>query len=231
MGKSNVHNNARILPELNGLNKVLIKSGLLGLYIAALCLPIYIFVHDRGFSSFMHLANLQAVLKLMFPLLGLYAFTFVTWQVLIATNLRWLRKLFPRVIYFHRFEGGFALLFAVLHPTFILIGFGLVSYLHLRFVSSNLRWWLIPSFAALTILLGTVITASLAWRGMNIPWWRKLHRLNYLVFALVWIHSWFIGTDTHTRLLRTVWVVYLLAVTISVIGKYQALLWNSPHLP
>ena len=131
------------------------------------------------------------------------------------------------------------MLFAVLHPTFILIGFGLVSYLHLRFVTANLRWWLIPSYTALTILLGTVITASLAWQGMNIPWWRKLHRLNYLVFALVWVHSWFIGTDTPTRLLRTVWVVYLLAVIISVIGKYRSRLpgtvknfiWNSPNLP
>jgi len=174
-------------------------------------------------------ADLGASLRLMFPLLGLYAFTFVSWQLLVATNVRWLRKLWPRVINFHRFQGGFALLFAVLHPTFILIGFGLVNYLHFRFVSPNLRWWLIPSYTALIILLGTVTTAYLAWRGMNIPWWRRLHKLNYLVFALVWLHSWFIGTDTRTPLVRWVWIAYLLLVTFSIIGKYRTQIervWN-----
>jgi predicted ferric reductase len=222
MGNTQGRKNAEVLPGIHMSRGVIFKAGLLGLYIAALCLPLYVFFHDRGGTAFLHMADLRDSLRLVFPLLGLYAFTFVTWQVLIATNLRWLRKLWPRVINFHRFQGGFALLFAVLHPTFILIGFGLANYLHFRFVSPNLRWWLLPSYTALTILLLTVTTAFLAWQGMNIPWWRKLHRLNYLVFALVWLHSWFIGTDTRTRLLRWIWIVYLLLVTVSVIGKYRS---------
>lgn len=222
MGDTHDRKNTNVLPGIHVSCGGILKSGLLGLYIAALCLPLYIFFHDRGGTAFLHMADLRDSLRLVFPLLGLYAFTFVTWQVLIATNLRWLRKLWPRVINFHHFQGGFALIFAVLHPALILIGFGLADYLHFRFVSPNLRWWLIPSYTALTILLLTVTTASLAWHGMNIPWWRKLHRLNYLVFVLVWLHSWFIGTDTRTLLLRFVWVVYLLLVTISVIGKYRS---------
>jgi predicted ferric reductase len=221
---SNTHDrkNTEVLPGIHISRKVIFKTVLLSLYLGGLILPDYIFFHDRGGTAFLHMADFRDSLRLIFPLLGLYAFTLVTWQVLIATNLRWLRKLWPRIINFHHFEGGFALLFAVLHPTFILIGFGLVNYLHFRFVSPHLRWWLIPSYTALTILIGTVITASLAWRGMNIPWWRKLHRLNYLVFILVWLHSWFIGTDTRTRLLRWIWIVYLLLVTVSVIGKYRS---------
>jgi hypothetical protein len=141
-------------------SKTILKYGLISIYIAALCLPLYIFFHDRGGAAFLSTVDFGGSLRLVFPLLGLYAFTFVTWQVLIATNLRWLRKLWPNIINFHHFEGGFALLFATLHPTFILIGFGLVDYLHFRYTSPNLRWWLIPSYTALIILFGTVTTAS-----------------------------------------------------------------------
>ncbi|HSX36690.1 MAG TPA: ferric reductase-like transmembrane domain-containing protein [Patescibacteria group bacterium] len=201
-------------------NKRLAQTGLLAVYTAALYLPPYIFFHDRGGTVWLHSLTLKSGFRLLFPLLGLYAFTFVTWQILINTNLRWLRPLWPNILNFHRFEGGFALLFALLHPFFITLGFGLMNELHLRFVANPQKWWLIPGITGVTILICTVGTALLAWRGMNIPWWRKLHRLNYLVFALVWLHSWFIGTDTRTPLLRKVWIIYLLAVLLSTFGKY-----------
>jgi len=196
------------------------KLLILVLYIAALIFPSYIFFHDRGGSAWLHGLTLKADFQLLFPLLGLYAFTFVALQILITTNLRWLRQLWPGVLNYHRFQGGFALLFATLHPFFILLGFGLDAELHLTYVANPQKWWLLPAVTALTILWFTVATAFLAWQGMRIPWWRKLHRLNYLVFALVWLHSWFIGTDLHTTLLRTVWLAYLAAVIASTIGRY-----------
>jgi predicted ferric reductase len=201
-------------------NKRPVQASLLVLYLAALYLPIYVFFHDRGGTAFLHSLSYKVSLQLLFPLLGLYAFTFVAWQILIATNLRWLRKLWPRILQFHRFEGSFALLFAIMHPSFIAVGYGLASYLHYNFVAPPLRWWLVPAYAGLTIMIATVLTALLAWKGRNIPWWRKLHRLNYLVFALVWTHSWFIGSDLRTPLLRRVWLAYLLAVIISAALKY-----------
>src|SRR4051812_20587173 len=158
-------------------NKRLAQIGLVTLYVLALCLPLYIFFHDRGGTAFLHGLNLRVEFQLIFPLVGLYAFTFVAWQVLITTNLRWLRRLWPNILNFHRFQGSFALLFAVLHPSFILIGYGLSTYLHYRFLAPSLRWWLLPAYTALIFLLFTTATALLAWRGMNIPWWRKLHRL------------------------------------------------------
>lgn len=203
-------------------SKRLLQSTLIALYAAAILLPPYVFFHDRGGAAFLRGLSPRAESQLVFPLLGLYAFTFVTWQVLVATNLRWLRKLWPRVVSFHRFQGSFALLFAVLHPTFIAIGFGIANYLHLRYTAPQLRIWTLPAYLGLTIMIATVLTAILAWYGRNIPWWRKLHRLNYLVFALVWTHSWFIGTDTHTPFLRRIWVIYLAAVLISVYGKYRS---------
>lgn len=207
-------------------NKPLARSGILAIYVAALLLPVYMFFHDRGGTAFLHGLAFNVSLQLLFPLLGLYAFTFVTWQVLLATNLWWLRKLWPNVIRYHRFQGSFALLFALLHPAFIVAGFGLSNYLHFRYTAPALHWWLAPAYAGLTIMIATVLTAHLAWIGKDLPWWRKLHRLNYLVFALVWLHSWFIGSDMKTPLLQAMWVAYALAVIASTVGRYYPALRN-----
>lgn len=200
-------------------NRDLARAGLIGIYLAALYLPLHEFFNNRGGTEILQGLSAQSVLQVLFPLLGLYAFTFVTFQVLVATNLWWLRKLWPNVINFHRFQGSFALLFALLHPFFILAGFGLGSYFSYEFVSSEQKPWLVPAYIAITILLLTVGTALLAWQGRNVPYWRKLHRLNYFVFPLIWLHSWFIGTDTRTDVLRAVWIIYLIVVCLSVGGK------------
>ena len=202
----------------HGVGKACVVLG----FAVALTLPAYAFFHDRNGTQFLVGLHGRALLQVLFPLVGLYAFTFVTVQVLIATNLGWLSSLWPGVIRFHRAQGIFALLFAIVHPLFILVGFGLASVLASRgFVRPGLAGWLIPSYTALAILLLTVATAFLAWSGRRVTWWRKVHRLNYLVFGLVWVHSWFIGTDTPTSLLRAVWIVYLVLVVVSIAGRYR----------
>jgi DMSO/TMAO reductase YedYZ heme-binding membrane subunit len=198
-----------------------LRAGVLALYLLALAVPAIAFFRDRGGVSFLQGAHGRVVLQLLFPLFGLYAFTLVTAQILITTNLYWLNRLWPRVIGYHRAQGVVALLFALTHPALILIGYGLAVFLARTFTRPGLSGWLIPAYIGLTILLLTVVTALLAWSGKRISRWRSIHRLNYLAFALIWIHSWFIGTDTPTHLLRTVWLVYLALVAASVIGRYR----------
>jgi DMSO/TMAO reductase YedYZ heme-binding membrane subunit len=200
-----------------------LRASVLFGFALALAIPVYAFFHDRNGTTFLTGVHGKAVLQAFFPLVGLYAFTFVTAQVLIATNLWWLTRLWPGIIRYHRAQGVFALLFAVLHPLFILVGFGLASLLSSSgFVRPGLGGWLIPAYTALAILAFTVVTALLAWSGRRVSWWRSVHRLNYLVFALVWVHSWFIGTDTPTHLLRVVWMTYLVLVIGSTIGRYRS---------
>src|SRR4051812_18925036 len=91
-------------------------------------LPSYAFFHDRNGIGFLHAVHGKALLQVFFPLVGLYAFTCVTAQVLIANNLYWLSNLWPGTIRYHRAQGIFALLFAILHPLFILIGFGIATF-------------------------------------------------------------------------------------------------------
>jgi DMSO/TMAO reductase YedYZ heme-binding membrane subunit len=189
------------------------------LYAGALILPAYAFFHDRGGTSVLNGLTGRPLLQVLFPLVGLYAFTFVTAQVLLTTNLWWLTRLWPRVIHYHRAQGIFALLFAITHPVFILIGFGMATFLANGFVQPSLTRWLIPSYTALALLLLTVATALLGWTGRRITWWRHLHKLNYVVFALVWVHSWNIGTDTQAPTLRTAWQLYLALVVLSSAGR------------
>jgi DMSO/TMAO reductase YedYZ heme-binding membrane subunit len=205
-----------------------IKTGgricLVGLYVISLVIPFWVFIGNRGGIDFLSGFDPRSLLKVLFPLLGLYTFTFITFQVLIATNLWWLKSLWPSIIKFHRFQGTFALLFALLHPFFILLSYGMANYFQYRFVSDNQRLYLLPAYVALTIMIMTVITATIAWKGRRVRYWRQLHKLNYAVFPLAWTHSWFIGSDTSTPSLRTLWVLYVGLVVISVAGKYRQVL-------
>lgn len=193
---------------------------ILAAYAAALVIPGAVFVSHRGGFGFLAGAHGATVLQFLFPLLGLYAFTFVTMQVLVATNIWWLRRLWPRITNFHRFQGTFALLFVILHPLFILTGFGLAQFLNFDFTSTNFVPYAILGETAFVILMATIGTAILVWRGRNIPWWFTLHKLNYLVFILVWLHSYLIGGDIRSSNLRYLWILYLVMVIVSFFGKY-----------
>lgn len=203
-------------------SKNLLKSLLIGLYIAALIIPGYVFFSARHGLQFLTSAHFQAMAQLIFPLFGLYAFSFVTMQVLLATNLWWLQNIWPKIIHYHRLQGIFALSFATLHPMLILIGFGLLRVIKYKFVTPHQVIYVLFAETAWVIMATTVITALLAWHGVRIPFWRQLHRLNYLVFVLVWLHSWFIGTDVRSTILKEVWLVYLVLVIISVAGRYRS---------
>ncbi len=213
---------------MSQFNKTVLQAVLIAAYAAWFILPGWAFFHARGGIGFTEGLDLHSSLQLLFPLVGLYAFTLVTGQVFVATNLWWLKKLWPNVIQFHRYQGGTALLFAMMHPLTIFIGYGAAIYLNRSFVSPELRLWLVPAYLGLTLLLTTVITASMAWYSDRYPWWRKLHRLNYLVFALFWIHSWNIGSDTHLYPLKIVWTIVPIILLVSAILKYRVRLQKLP---
>ena len=194
---------------------------LVAIYVTLLVIPGWIFFSQRGGIAFLgSFADFQAGLRLLFPLFGLYAFTLVAMQAMIGPNISLLRKYFPKIREFHRYEGTFALLFVILHPVMIVAGFGLGDYFGFNYVSPDLIPFLIPAYTAFTIILITAGSAILAWRGKRITWWRWVHRFNYLAFILVWIHSWFIGTDIQTTSLRYIWLFYLVIVLASFARVY-----------
>ncbi|MFO0702461.1 MAG: FAD-binding oxidoreductase [Candidatus Andersenbacteria bacterium] len=131
-------------------------------FIAALVTPAVVFFSDRGGTSFLAGADLQTFSILMFPLVGLYAFTLLWVQFLLGSSMYPLKAIFPRVELFHRTEGVFVLLFALTHPTLILLGTGsLATYLQYKFVAPNLVPWAYVGEVQLTLLILTVATALL----------------------------------------------------------------------
>jgi DMSO/TMAO reductase YedYZ heme-binding membrane subunit len=203
-------------------NRAAARTALVAIYVTALTIPAYHFFSARGGIGTFRGLEPSVFLQLFFPIFGLIAFTLVTFQVLIATNLRWLTRVWPQIIVFHRAQGTFALLFAFLHPFFILAGYGVSNYIHYRFVAPGNRIYLIPAYMVLTILILTVTTAHIAWWGRNLPFWRKLHKLNYLVFPLAWLHSWFLGSDVRSSGLRYLWILYALLIGLSIYGSITA---------
>ena len=128
-------------------------------------------------------------------LLGLEAFTLVFANIVIGAY----RPLFNRVLKprsVHRLHvttgaAGFSL--AVVHAIMLLV-FGLAGY-------SRAFVWVGP--AVLAVLVVTITTALA--RGRLRHSWRWIHRLNYLVFAAVLIHSFALGHDFATERPLKIW--------------------------
>jgi glycine/D-amino acid oxidase-like deaminating enzyme/nitrite reductase/ring-hydroxylating ferredoxin subunit len=190
---------------------------LLALVIAFL--PGYVFFGMRGGTGFLRNLDFKTLNTLLFPLVGLYAFLLVWFQFILGSNMRWLRKLFPGVETWHRTQGVFALLFAVVHPTMLIGGYGLESYLRDTFVDPSLVLYVWIGRIQLLLMFVTVGTALL----MKLPWlkrrWHLIHYLNYAVFALVWTHSWSLGSDVRPTPLRWLWFFFAATAAASIVAR------------
>lgn len=162
----------------------------------------------------------------IYPLFGLYAFTFVAIQMILGSNMRRLRPIYPKVMQFHRWQGLFALAFAFVHPLLAAAAFGpQATFLQRTIVPPSLSNYIIFGIIASDLMLVTVITAVAAWKFQKFTkTWRTIHLLNYLVFILAWVHSWFIGSDVQGSILKYVWIFYLLVWLVSVALRVRAYL-------
>jgi nitrite reductase/ring-hydroxylating ferredoxin subunit/DMSO/TMAO reductase YedYZ heme-binding membrane subunit len=177
-------------------------------YLAVLVVPGWIFFSARGGFGLLEGADAKTARLLTFPLLGLYAFTLIWAQIMIGSQMPRLRHLFPRIETFHRAQGVFALVFALAHPTFLITALGFSEYLKLGFVDPSNKAFVLLGDVQLLVLMTTVATALL----MKMKWlqtrWHLIHLANYAVFAMVWTHSWFLGSDVRFTPLKWLWFFY-----------------------
>ncbi len=195
------------------------KGFLLIAWLLLLLLPAYAFFQLRGGFDFLTGQDLQTLSQLLFPLIGLYAFFFVWSQVMIGTNRDWLHTFFPGIIRFHRIEGVFALLFAVVHPTLLLIGVGPAVYFAKSYVPQSLHLYVWLGYLQLTLIILTAGTAMLMRLPVIRKVWRWIHFANYAVFVSVWTHSWFLGSDVQATNLRYLWYFYGGTFVLTTIGR------------
>lgn len=139
---------------------------------------------------------------------ALIAIVMVFWQIVLGSNMhRWIERYGAWVFKFHLTEGAIAYTLIFLHPlSFLLFNYIATKvfdpfYVYTGFcVLCQTRTELFYSFgrAAFWMVSAAVLAAKLR----TLPWWReywrKIHILNYLVFIFVVVHSFFVGTDSHS---------------------------------
>ncbi len=160
-------------------------------------------------------------------LLALSAFTLIRWQILTGVLMRPLRKLFrPKAIWkIHRWLGEAAFAVVVGHA-YLVLGFGIFKAGLVRITFRDLwasgdalhRSALVLGIANLGLISTTVVTALLM-RALR-KFWRQVHYLNYLAFAVVLFHGLTLGTDV-----RNSWWVTVLFIVYGALGA-GALGWR-----
>lgn len=193
-----------------------VRISLIAFYAIALVMPGFIFFQTRGGVSFLSGLDAATLSSLLFPLVGLYAFTLVWAQVVLGSGMWLWRKVFSWIETLHRTQGVFALLFALTHPTMIAYGYGLELYLSREYVAPELKFYLYLGYFQLLVLCCTVATALLRKTSFMKKWWRKIHLANYAVFVSVWVHGWFLGSDVQFSSLKYLWLMYAVTVAAAV---------------
>jgi sulfoxide reductase heme-binding subunit YedZ len=137
----------------------------------------------------------------------------VVWGLLYASRMIPKRSAPKWLLDLHRFLGGFAVVFVVVHIA-ALVG---DSYLYFGpreiLVPFTGSWRpMAVGLGALSLyLLLAVEATSLAMRLLPRPLWRRVHRLSFPLFVLATAHTFMAGTDARNLLL-----VVLVAAATSV---------------
>jgi methionine sulfoxide reductase heme-binding subunit len=138
--------------------------------------------------------------------LGLFAFTLMFVQILLGAFMDKLQeKIGGWIFNFHVFEGGLVYTLALVHPLFLIlfnhyVGIGWDPYrvfinVCLLCQTPLLYYYTLGmiSFWLLTLaVFGGVFRSASPWLKAH---WRKLHIINYIVFLVVGLHGFLIGTD------------------------------------
>ncbi|HZC04891.1 MAG TPA: ferric reductase-like transmembrane domain-containing protein [Ktedonobacterales bacterium] len=137
---------------------------------------------------------------------GFVAYGLLTLAVALglALSMRWQAPRWPRLINseLHNFVTLLSLVFTIIHVLAVWLdpftAFGW-SEIFIPFASHYRAIWM--AFGIVALYLGLALAASVWLRPfIGYEWWRRLHVLTLVVYALVTVHGLTTGSDT-----RTVW--------------------------
>jgi DMSO/TMAO reductase YedYZ heme-binding membrane subunit len=204
----------------------LIKISILLLYCLAFIIPgATYFTTGQAIESLTRSGSeLSSQLLILFRLFGLYAFVLTWSQVMLSTLRIPLQKLFgSRIVKMHIFLGTFTLLFALTHYLMFTVANLLVGIGPLRAISEYLGPYTLYGYLGLTafyLMVLTVASGLLRAHPFMQNHWRKIHYLNYLIFIFVFIHSFFIGSDTQTPHMKLLYIFFGGTYVIGVFYKW-----------
>lgn len=165
-------------------------------------------------------SDIKSLSLLLFPLLGVYGFYFL-WAGGITGA--WIRQLAPvygysKLLKFHTRLGILALIFALTHPLLLLYGVGLEVFVNKGFVASEQVIWVYFGYLSYFMVIAVAASGLARRKFAN---WRAIHLLGYGLFATVWLHSWFLGSDVRSTNLKYVWLFWGASWLISVVAKLR----------
>jgi len=159
-------------------------------------------------TSFELLKDPVVAINFFQRLTGLLAFSLLFFQIVIGSNMNKLIEKYGAWIFrFHVTEGIFTYLLVLIHPLLaVLLNFKLLGpfdpfYVFTDFcVICKTNSELFLTFGRVAFWIITLAVAAGYFRTN--PWlrrnWKKFHKLNFIAFFLIAIHSWFVGSDTQS---------------------------------
>jgi DMSO/TMAO reductase YedYZ heme-binding membrane subunit len=126
--------------------------------------------------------------------------------VIVSTEyLREMRKLFGRpFLTVHHILAVTALALIIIHPITDALASRDMTVFVPQFTSVR-TFFALGGRVAWYLIFIAVFAALL--RARIKSFWRFIHWLNYVAFALAFVHSWLLGTDISTSALRFIWPV------------------------
>jgi hypothetical protein len=142
-------------------------------------------------------------------LAGLLAFTLIILQIGLGAFMLFLRQYFGSwVLKLHISQGLAAFTLAWAHY--------LVNKFFLGFTNGPYQLW---GKIGLLIMCISVAAGLLRTRPWIAKYWRLIHRLNYVLFAMIWYHSWNLGSDVRLWPMRGLYYLAPIVVVAAIVYK------------
>lgn len=135
-------------------------------------------------------------------LLAIVGFVLILFQFVLSSRVKSIEKGIglDKLFSIHKKLGVAGFIFVLIHPTLLFISgyFGSFSLLK------------ILGLLSLIAICTTALTAIL-YRRLRLKYeiWKNIHRANYAVFPIAFIHSFRLGSDLHNWWLRVMWLIML----------------------
>jgi len=145
--------------------------------------------------------------------LALFGFVVVFFQYIWTAKIKWIEKDAGRanLIKAHRKLGIAGLICIIIHPVLMVSSEKLMGY------STPISLLIITGIITLLVII-VASGAALFNKRLHLKYktWKNIHRANYVVFPLGFIHSFFIGSDLTYPVLKIFWLI-LAAIYLSVV--------------
>jgi DMSO/TMAO reductase YedYZ heme-binding membrane subunit len=196
--------------------KLLVRILLILLAVAVILVPLVIVRHD--FTAFPK--ELKDALAAVSDLLALIAVSFIFLDIVTGAFQLLLKKVFEpdRLRRAHIVFGVTGLLLVFVHLSLLL------PYIGAHYAEANHVLFFFGPLALLLLLL-TIGTALLRTRLYAI--WRRIHYLNYFIFAFAVAHGLVVGADRTTVAMKVVFYVFVAVVLAGLVYRLAFTDWRS----